>query len=52
MLASGAAPSGMRPWGLRFARVAQPRAGAHEGNTKETTGNNDGTGGGEEIASD
>jgi hypothetical protein len=52
MLASDAAPTRTRPWGLRFARVATPRAGAHEGNTKETTGNNDGTSGGEEISDD
>jgi hypothetical protein len=52
LLASGAAPSQTRPWGLRFARVATPRAGAHEGSTKETTGNNDGTSGGEEISDD
>lgn len=52
MLASSAGPSETRPWGLRFARVAQPRAGAHEGGTKETTGNNDGTSGGEEISDD
>jgi hypothetical protein len=42
VLASGEAPSSVRPWGLRFARRTQPRAGGHEGGTKETTGTPDG----------
>lgn len=33
-----ASPSQLRPWGLRFARPASPRAGRHEGATQETTG--------------
>lgn len=36
--ASDEAPSQARPWGLRFARLASPRAGRHEGATQETTG--------------
>lgn len=33
LLASHEPPSQVRPWGLRFARPPQPRAGAHEGGT-------------------
>jgi hypothetical protein len=44
MLASGERPTRVRPWGLRFARQMQPRAGSgsHEGGSKETTGTPDG----------
>ncbi|MEU6711235.1 hypothetical protein ABZ897_07100 [Nonomuraea sp. NPDC046802] len=42
VLASGEQPTLVRPWGLRFARRMQPRAGSHEGGTKETTGTTDG----------
>jgi len=52
LLASHEAPSAVRPWGLRFARPPQPRAGAHEGGTKETTGDPDGNKPGEETTSD
>lgn len=45
---SFAEPSEVRPWGLRFARPARPRAGAHEGGTNETTGTTDGDKPGEE----
>jgi hypothetical protein len=52
LLASHEPPSPVRPWGLRFARPPQPRAGAHEGGTKDTTGDPDGNSPGEETASD
>ena len=52
LLASHEPPSLTRPWGLRFACPPQPRAGAHEGGTKETTGDPDGSSPGEETASD
>lgn len=52
LLASGEAPSTVRPWGLRFARPAQPRAGKHEGGTRETSGDPDGDSPGEEISND
>ncbi|SDU81096.1 hypothetical protein [Jiangella alkaliphila] len=42
LMASGERPSQMRPWGLRFSRQAQPRAGQHEGPTNETSGHPDG----------
>jgi hypothetical protein len=44
-----AAASPARPWGLRFLRVPQPRAGKHEGGTNETTGDPDGNSPGEET---
>ncbi|HEY7175728.1 MAG TPA: hypothetical protein VH442_12495 [Micromonosporaceae bacterium] len=31
-----------RPWGLRFLRVPQPRAGKHEGGTNDVSTNDDG----------
>lgn len=34
-------PSEKRPFGLRFARVAEPTAGKHEGATKPTSGHPD-----------
>lgn len=53
LLASREGPSSIRPWGLRFARRMQPRAGSHEGGTKETTGMPDGQRpSGEEISND
>lgn len=36
--ASGEPSSAVRPWGLRFARPMDPRAGRHEGATSRTTG--------------
>ncbi|WP_046469934.1 hypothetical protein [Allosalinactinospora lopnorensis] len=45
-------PSGVRPWGMWFSRPAPIRAGKHEGGTNETTGHTDGSGPGEERASD
>ncbi|GHC89442.1 hypothetical protein [Streptomyces flavofungini] len=32
------APSPVRPWGLRFAEIARPSCGKHEGGSKTTTG--------------
>ncbi|MEU0570940.1 hypothetical protein ABZ297_36870 [Nonomuraea sp. NPDC005983] len=53
LLASGEKPSSVRPWGLRFARRMQPRAGSHEGGTKETSGTTDGAKpSGEEVRTD
>lgn len=43
-LASDEPPSQARPWGLRYARPASPRAGRHEGATSETTGSGQGDG--------
>jgi hypothetical protein len=31
-----------RPWGLRFLRVPEPRAGKHEGGTNDVSTNSDG----------
>lgn len=50
--ATGSAPSQTRPWGLRYARPAMPRAGAHEGGSNETTGSQDGSSPGEDITND
>lgn len=50
--ATNSTPTEVRPWGLRFARPAMPRAGAHEGGTKDTTGTPDGSSPGEDINND
>lgn len=50
--AVNSAPTGVRPWGLRYARPATPRAGAHEGGSNETTGSQDGNGPGEDVTND
>lgn len=41
-----------RPWGLRYLRVPQPRAGKHEGPTAQTTGGDTKPGTTEEIHQD
>lgn len=49
---SDTAATPARPWGLRWLTVPQPRAGKHEGQTNDTTGDPDGTKGGEELGGD
>lgn len=46
--ASAEPPSSVRPWGMRFVRPIEPRAGKHEGPTNDTTGHPDGVPGTEE----
>jgi hypothetical protein len=41
--AEGEPASEARPWGLRYLRVPQPRAGKHEGPTSDVSTNNDGS---------
>jgi hypothetical protein len=41
-----------RPWGLRYLRVPQPRAGKHEGPTSDTSGTDQKPGTSEEVSPD
>ena len=49
---SSAAATAWRPWGLRYLRVPQPRAGKHEGPTSATTGGYQRPGSSEETKGD
>lgn len=52
LMAPGTLASEARPWGLRFRRVPQPRAGQHEsGKTTEVSTNTD-SNSSEEVQSD
>jgi hypothetical protein len=51
LMAPGAPATEARPWGLRFRRVPEPRAGKHEGGTSDVSTSTD-SNSAEEVQSD